>query len=153
MGKRIENWKCGAPMNVLRLKGISRDSRLLYAILCGYKSRGSQHPYPSEQTLAKDLDCTKRTVSRLKNELKSAGLVSWEPRPGSSNFYTIYEGRTVSSDKGGIDMDVKGSRDTAVKGVGTEMSTEWKPVSGTHTNGLNKKDYTGSRMVRNYSAL
>jgi hypothetical protein len=59
MGKRIENWKCGAGMNVLRLNSISRDGRLLYAILYGYKSKTRQHPFPAEQTLAKDLGCGK----------------------------------------------------------------------------------------------
>jgi hypothetical protein len=66
MGKRIENCKCGAGMNVLRLSNISPAARLLYAILYGYKSKGSPHPFPSEETLAKDLGCKKRTVSRLK---------------------------------------------------------------------------------------
>jgi Helix-turn-helix domain len=132
MGKRIENWKCGAGMDVLRLKSISRDSRLLYAILCGYKRKQSQHPFPSEETLAEDLGCTKRTVSRLKSELKSAGLISWDSRPGSSNIYTINDGGIATSDKGGIDIDGQGSRDTAFKGVGTEMSNEWKPTNENH---------------------
>ena len=151
MGKRIEDWKCGAGMDVLRLKTISRDSRLLYALLCGYRSRERPNPFPGEETLAKDLGCTKRTVSRLKNELKSAGLISWEQRRGTSNSYTIYDGGIVTSDKGGIDMDVKGSRDTAFKGVETEVSTEWKPVNDNHTNGNHVNGNHTSPPSRTYN--
>jgi hypothetical protein len=112
MGKRIENWKCGAPMNVLRRADLSHGARLLYAILCGYMSKKSPHPFPSEGKLAKDLGCDRRTISRFKNELKFARLIDWKKRRGS-NIYTVNTDTGASSD---TDMGVSPIR-TQMSGV------------------------------------
>lgn len=59
---------------VMRSKTISISSKALYALLCSYTGN-SQFCFPSQETLAEDLKTTKRTISRLLNELEKEGLV------------------------------------------------------------------------------
>jgi hypothetical protein len=145
-------------MNVLRLKGISRNSRLLYAVLCGYRSKESQHPFPSEQTLAEDLDCGKSTVHRLKEELKKAGLIDWETKPGGSNIYTIYDFPIVAGDKGTVAIGDKGTTVTDDKGVLPRVTTEWKPsnvpqLNGNHVNGTHTTNGYQSTTLSNFQQI
>jgi hypothetical protein len=147
MGKRIESWKSGARMDVLRMN-LSFGARLLYAILWGYKSKKSPNPWPSAKTLAQDLHCDKKTIHRLKAELARNGLIDWRRRE-ESNIYTVFEEpqkeiqererlKAEAKRRERRDKDVPSKRDTDVPRVGTPESLgqgQGCPLNGNHING------------------
>lgn len=77
------------PRPLLRDTSISRDARLLWAILEDHTSKDSQVPWPSQSTLAQYMGCTERAVRNWLNELVKAGWLEVHSRPGSSNLHVL----------------------------------------------------------------
>jgi hypothetical protein len=79
------------PRAVLHQADLSRDARLLYAVLLSYAwQEGSC--FPSYQRLKADLGCGLNQVTKYLRELESAGLVTRRRRGlGHSTVYTIHD--------------------------------------------------------------
>lgn len=61
---------------IIRNPKLSPSARLLLLILKSYSDSSGLHCYPGEDTLAKNLGASTRTVQRLVAELRKAGLLS-----------------------------------------------------------------------------
>lgn len=69
--------------SILRDARLSRDARLMYAILAGYASiapGSTAEVFPSQETLAAHLGCSRDSVRRYQNELVAAGVITVTPR-------------------------------------------------------------------------
>ena len=56
---------------------ISIQAKALYALLCSYTG-DHEFCWPSQETLSEDLSTSKRTISRLLNELEKNNLIKRE---------------------------------------------------------------------------
>jgi hypothetical protein len=79
------------PRTLLHAPGLSRDAKLLYAVLLSYAwQQGSC--FPGAERLQHDLGCGKNQVTRYLQELEDAGLVSRRRRgQGKTTLYTLHE--------------------------------------------------------------
>ena len=72
---------------------ISRNARLLYFAIDNYQ-RDNREGWCGQDTLARDLGCSQRSVKRWLAELRSAGLCVAERRGyGESNSYVLHWGQ------------------------------------------------------------
>lgn len=65
---------CFVPIWLLRRTEISKGAKLTYARLCRYAGKNGQC-FPKQSTLAKELGCSTRTMSRYLRELRDCGLI------------------------------------------------------------------------------
>jgi hypothetical protein len=79
------------PRALLHAPGLSRDAKLLYAVLLSYAwQQGSC--FPGADRLQHDLGCGKNQVTRYLQELEDAGLVSRRRRgQGKTTLYTLHD--------------------------------------------------------------
>jgi Helix-turn-helix domain len=79
------------PRTLLHAPGLSRDAKLLYAVLLSYAwQQGSC--FPGAERLQHDLGCGKNQVTRYLQELEDAGLVSRRRRgQGKTTLYTLHD--------------------------------------------------------------
>jgi Helix-turn-helix domain len=79
------------PRTLLHAAGLSRDAKLLYAVLLSYAwQRGSC--FPGAERLQADLGCGKNQVTRYLQELEHAGLLSRRRRgQGKTTVYTLHD--------------------------------------------------------------
>jgi hypothetical protein len=79
------------PRAVLHQADLSRDARLLYAVLLSYAWQQSQC-FPSHQRLQADLGCGINQVTKYLRELEDAGLVTRRRRGlGHTTVYTLHD--------------------------------------------------------------
>ena len=85
------------PRTLLHAPGLSRDAKLLYAVLLSYAwQRGSC--FPGAERLQADLGCGKNQVTRYLQELEGAGLLSRRRRgQGKTTLYTLHDPPTPSA--------------------------------------------------------
>ena len=77
------------PRAVLRAPGLSRDAKLLYAVLADY-ARQDGHCFPGTERLRADLGCGHNQLARALRELEAAGLITRRRRgPGRTTLYTL----------------------------------------------------------------
>lgn len=70
--------------------GLSANAVRLYAVLARYGNSEGASAFPSRSTLAKRMGVSKlETVDRAARELKEAGAVEVESRPGQSSLYVL----------------------------------------------------------------
>src|SRR5215207_6846162 len=79
------------PRTLLHAPGLSRDAKLLYAVLLSYAwQRGSC--FPGYERLQHDLGCGVNQVTRYLRELEGAGLVTRRKRgQGKTTLYTLHD--------------------------------------------------------------
>jgi hypothetical protein len=79
------------PRTLLHAPGLSRDAKLLYAVLLSYAwQQGSC--FPGAERLQHDLGCGKNQVTRYLQELEAAGLVTRRRRgQGKTTLYTLHD--------------------------------------------------------------
>jgi hypothetical protein len=79
------------PRALLHAPGLSRDAKLLYAVLLSYAwQQGSC--FPGAERLQHDLGCGKNQVTRYLQELEGAGLVARRRRgQGKTTVYTLHD--------------------------------------------------------------
>src|SRR5215204_7571391 len=79
------------PRTLLHAPGLSRDAKLLYAVLLSYAwQRGSC--FPGAERLQHDLGCGVNQVTKYLRELEGAGLVTRRKRgQGKTTRYTLYD--------------------------------------------------------------
>jgi hypothetical protein len=79
MLKYSTEWHGSIPAHsVLRNADLSRDARLLWAVLQSYASPDSPNPYPSHFTLMKNMGCKKTALKKYMVELQEKGFLNTE---------------------------------------------------------------------------
>lgn len=96
----------------------------LYGVLARYADNDGQ-AWPSRETLARRLGCSRKSIDRGTRALISAGAVTaerrWVGEVPTSNLYRVHV-----LPRGGRDTDVPRGRATGVPGVGPRMSHRTK---------------------------
>jgi hypothetical protein len=83
------------PKVVLYARNLSRDAKLLYAVLLGYAWQ-EQRCFPCYGRLCADLDASENMVRKCMRELEAAHLISQHRRgQGRTNIYTFHDLRTA----------------------------------------------------------
>jgi hypothetical protein len=83
------------PKLVLYARNLSRDAKLLYAILLGYAWQ-EQRCFPGYQRLCNDMDASENMVRKCMRELGAAHLLSQQRRgQGRTNIYILHDLRTA----------------------------------------------------------
>jgi hypothetical protein len=84
------------PKQVLYACNLSRDAKLLYAILLGYAWQ-EQRCFPGYQRLCADLDASENAVRTWMRELEDTHLISQRRRgQGRTNLYLFHDLRTAT---------------------------------------------------------
>ena len=79
------------PVAVLEAKGLSRDAKLLYAILLRYAWQAGSC-FPGYDRLQADMDCSVNSLTRYMVELERSGLISRRRRGlGKTTIYTLHD--------------------------------------------------------------
>jgi hypothetical protein len=79
------------PVAVLQTPGLSRDAKLLYAILLRYAWQAGSC-FPGYETLQADMDCSPNSLTKYMSELDRVGLISRQRRYlGQTTIYTLHE--------------------------------------------------------------
>lgn len=83
------------PRLVLRARNLSRDAKLLYAILLSYAWQ-EQRCFPGYRRLCEDLDASENAVRKYMRELETCDLLRQKRRGlGKTNIYTLCDLRTA----------------------------------------------------------
>jgi hypothetical protein len=83
------------PKLVVYARNLSRDAKLLYAVLLGYAWQ-EQRCWPGYKRLCDDLDASENAVRKYMRELEKVHLLSQRRRGlGLSNLYTMHDPRTA----------------------------------------------------------
>jgi hypothetical protein len=117
------------PRTLLHAPGLSRDAKLLYAVLLSYAwQQGSC--FPGAERLQHDLGCGKNQVTRYLQELEAAGLVSRRRRgQGKTTVYTLHDPPAAPTPNG--QAAVHAAADSPEQGVQRPRSGEPRlPKSG-----------------------
>lgn len=97
--------------SLIRNPAISRDAKALYALIATYADVKERDCYPSRARLARELNCTARSVTNWLNELVLYGVLAIEERRRedggrSSNLYRLLDGNMILRDaKSQMDPD------------------------------------------------
>src|SRR5215218_4009139 len=79
------------PRTLLHAPGLSRDAKLLYAVLLSYAWQAGSC-FPGYERLQHDLQCSVNSVTKWMQELEGAGLVTRRKRgQGKTTRYTLHE--------------------------------------------------------------
>ncbi|HLV98241.1 MAG TPA: helix-turn-helix domain-containing protein [Ktedonobacterales bacterium] len=85
------------PKLVLYARNLSRDAKLLYAVLLGYAWQ-ERRCFPGYTRLCADLDASENAVRKWMRELETAHMLSQRRRGlGLSNLYTLHDLRTAQN--------------------------------------------------------
>ena len=83
------------PKKILWASNLSRDAKILYAVLLGYAWQ-EDRCFPGYRRLCQDVGATEKMVRKYMRELDTVGLVSQRRRgQGKTNLYTLHDLRTV----------------------------------------------------------
>lgn len=87
---RWRNWGFAMlPNSLIFNEKVGRSAMLVYWALTVHLFRGKEYCFPKIGTLAEETRCDRRTVSRAIKELKDAGYLKVESRPGEVNRYKL----------------------------------------------------------------
>lgn len=82
------------PKLVLQARNLSRDAKLLYAILLSYAWQATRC-FPGYRRLCNDMQASENMVRKYMRELEGLGLLSQKRRGlGKTNIYTLHDLRT-----------------------------------------------------------
>src|SRR5215207_5738338 len=88
------------PRTLLHTPGLSRDAKLLYAVLLSYAWQAGSC-FPGAERLQHDLGCGKNQVTRYLQELEAAGLVTRRRRgEGKTTVYTLHDPQAAAEPAG-----------------------------------------------------
>ena len=97
----IDEWVLNLPISDRALR--------LYVLLVRYADNHTHRAFPSRETLATRLSCSKASVDRATQELIDQGAVSKTQRMNSSLVYTVHMTRgVVKGDEGGSSPVMRG---------------------------------------------
>jgi hypothetical protein len=89
MLKYSGEWHSSIPAkSVLRNSSLSRDARLLWAILQSYASADRPQPYPGHRKLMRDMNCKKTALKKYQCELQDKGFLTAEQPRGFGRWLT-----------------------------------------------------------------
>jgi hypothetical protein len=84
------------PKQILWAKNLSRDAKMLYAVLLGYAWQEG-HCYPGYPRLCEDMGASENMVRKYMRELEAVGLLRQKRRgQGRTNLYTLPDIRTAN---------------------------------------------------------
>ena len=86
----------------LRDPTFSTQEKAVYSLLITY---GPERIFPGHQTLADQLGATRQSVIRWLNSLRERGMIDWDNREGTSNWYYILGYENV---QGGVTPVIQG---------------------------------------------
>ena len=79
------------PRTLLHAPGLSRDAKLLYAVLLSYAWQAGSC-FPGYERLQADLQCSVNSVTKWMQELQGARLVTRRRRgQGKTTLYTLHD--------------------------------------------------------------
>jgi Helix-turn-helix domain len=88
------------PKQILYARNISRDAKMLYAILLGYAWEKDQC-FPGYKRLCEDMQASENFVRKCMRELEAAQLLKQKRRGlGKTNIYTLTDLRTARLERG-----------------------------------------------------
>ena len=97
----IDEWVLNLPISDRALR--------LYVLLVRYADNHTHRAFPSRETLATRMDCSKASVDRATQELIDHGAVSKTQRMNSSLVYTVHVTKgVVTPDEGGSSPVMRG---------------------------------------------
>ena len=97
----IDEWVLNLPISDRALR--------LYVLLVRYADNHTHRAFPSRETLANRLNCSKASVDRATQELIDQGAISKTQRMNSSLVYTVHMTRgVVTGDEGGSSPVMRG---------------------------------------------
>ncbi|MBV9279693.1 MAG: helix-turn-helix domain-containing protein [Chloroflexi bacterium] len=83
------------PKLVLHARNLSRDAKLLFAILLSYAWQAARC-FPGYRRLCEDMQASENMVRKYMRELEAVGLLSQKRRGlGKTNIYTLHDLRTA----------------------------------------------------------
>ena len=138
-----ELWKVPVELDLIRDARISNGAFRLYLNLLGY-ARIIETCFPSRNRLAEDLGCTIRHIDRMKEELKTLGLLDWKTNIGKDgrehNTYTLLKYKPIQKN------DLTGDNNVLIR------ETKMSPVQGhrclsNNTNNNNTKNNSSTTTI------
>ncbi len=97
----IDEWVLNLPISDRALR--------LYVLLVRYADNHTHRAFPSRETLATRMDCSKASVDRATQELIDHGAISKSQRMNSSLVYTVHVTKgVVTPDEGGSSPVMRG---------------------------------------------
>jgi Helix-turn-helix domain len=83
------------PKMILYAQNLTRDAKLLYAVLLGYAWE-KDRCFPGYRRLCRDMQASENMVRKYMRELEAVGLLSQKRRGlGKTNIYTLHDLRTA----------------------------------------------------------
>ena len=122
--------------------GISDKAIRLYCVLARYADNETHRAYPSRDTLAQRMECSKASVDRAAQELIDVGAMTKQQRHNSSLVFTL---RVSSPMQRGVITDDEGGSSLLMRGVVTDddltITTELEPENYSERATQMPKDY------------
>ncbi len=132
------------PKQVLWAANLSRDAKLLYAVLLGYAWQEASC-FPGYDRLSLDMGATRKIVRKYMQELEAIGLVAQKRRGlGLTNLYRLPDLRTARLD---IPERFKPTHPEGSKTTHQELPRPERPQT-THPDGAKTPRADGSKSTR-----
>ncbi|MBA4117259.1 MAG: helix-turn-helix domain-containing protein, partial [Rubrobacter sp.] len=137
------------PKQVLWAGNLSRDAKLLYAVLLGYAWQEASC-FPGYDRLSLDMGATRKIVRKYMQELEAIGLVAQKRRGlGLTNLYRLPDLRTARLD---IPERFKPTHPEGSKTTHQELPRPERPQT-THPDGAKTPRADGSKSTRKVEAV
>ena len=134
------------PKLILYARHLSRDAKLLYAVLLGYDWQ-EQRCWPGYTRLCADLDASENAVRKWMRELEAVHVLSQRRRGlGLSNLYTLHDLRTAQIE-GQEPHKTKGQEPHKTEGLDPQKSEDYEETREEETK-EEKERSIGERPVR-----
>jgi len=121
------------PKVVLQATSLSRDAKLLYAILLSYAWQATQC-FPGYKSLCRDMGAGETTVRQYMAELKVKGLITWRRRGlNQTNVYTLLKLSNADLVRDASKTEVPDHRDSKDKEESEERDLSLRNSKIEHT--------------------
>lgn len=77
------------PLSLWHSTRLSNQALRVYGTILSYAWGKKTTCFPAQETLARNLSVSDKTIRRALEELQELGLLTWQRRPNKSNLYTI----------------------------------------------------------------
>lgn len=86
------DWKVITRASFIRNRQLTAFEKILYLDLCSYAGIKDEC-FPSQETLAKDLNVSSRTIIRTLSSLKAKGVLEWYKQnyKGRKDVHNVYQ--------------------------------------------------------------
>jgi DNA-binding transcriptional MocR family regulator len=131
---------------------ISPIARLVYIELMIYTNSGKTKAYPSQGTLANDLNVSKTTIKKAIDELESNGLLivderKLENKQNDTNLYSIIPAYKAKYNQG-VGQNMTGGRSNIDPGVGQNPATKDRKLKDRNRNRETYKERNNNKWEK-----